>query len=615
MRRLKNLYVRYQNFIENILFAALLIVYPLIRVNQGIDVADTAYSLANFEFFPSMDGTWIIATFLSNVVGNLLTKLPFGDMMLGMYCYTALIQSLTAVGVYFVLKRKIAPPLVFLGEMIALGLCWCPSVILYNYLTYLFMTAGILLLYYGILRQNRRLYFAAGICLGVNVAVRMPNVTQAAFIIAVWYGCVLFAKKEDSVKKVFNQCLRDTLWCICGYLSGFGVFLIRICLRYGVSAYPDMVRTMFAMTDQAVDYKPTAMLTGMFGDYLAGLKWLFFAGLCIAAGLILFKVQQKLFPENRTVSGLCKTGYVAVLLVLLRFYWGRGMFNFMYDEYRSMYYPTVLLLLLTIGAALYCLVKRSIGNEQKVLAALVLIQIFVTPLGSNNLLYPIINNLFIAVPFVLWAACGWLAGKRTSFAVKAPLVVLGMFVLIQSIGFHLNFAFVDSNYPKTRDAAIEHPAKAAGIYTNQQFGEGLEELAVYMETEGLIGREAIFYRDVPGLGYLFDMPSALSTFWLDLDSYLMEEFERDMNRIETENIYKWGDYPPVIASTGKAGAESAASADWWDIEAEKDWYCVGGEHKSALRKRRILDEFMKEYDYEVTFSNGDYVVFRHCNEN
>ncbi len=88
-----------------------------------------------------------------------------------------------------------------------------------------------------------------------------------------------------------------------------------------------------------------------------------------------------------------------------------------------------------------------------------------------------------------------------------------------------------------------------------------------------------------------------------------------MNRIETENIYKWGEYPPVIASSGKAGAGSGDSADWWDMEAEEDWYCVKGEHKSALRKRHLLDDFMKEYGYEVTFSNGDYVVFQHCNEN
>lgn len=81
-----------------------------------------------------------------------------------------------------------------------------------------------------------------------------------------------------------------TGWCVLGYAVGFGVPLAVICVRYGVSAYPDMVQTMFAMTEQAVDYKPTSMLTGMFGDYEKGLYWLAFAGVCAAAAGFAFWV-------------------------------------------------------------------------------------------------------------------------------------------------------------------------------------------------------------------------------------------------------------------------------------------------------------------------------------
>ena len=63
--------------------------------------------------------------------------LPFGATFLGMNFYTALIQTVIAVTAYFVLRGRIPAPLVMLGEFLALGLCWCPSVILYNYLTYL----------------------------------------------------------------------------------------------------------------------------------------------------------------------------------------------------------------------------------------------------------------------------------------------------------------------------------------------------------------------------------------------------------------------------------------------------------------------------------------------
>ena len=36
--------------------------------------------------------------------------------------------------------------------------------------------------------------------------------------------------------------------------------------------------------------------------------------------------------------------------------------------------------------------------------------------------------------------------------------------------------------------------------------------------------------------YFLDMPSALSTFWPDLDSYRMVEYERDMEQLGTQPV-------------------------------------------------------------------------------
>ncbi|MDE7232204.1 MAG: hypothetical protein K2N37_03925, partial [Lachnospiraceae bacterium] len=193
MERVTKLYGKYRNFIENVLFSVLLVLYPLVGINQGLNVADTTYSLANFQYFGQMKGTWMVATFLANAVGSLLMRLPFGGTLLGIYFYTSLVQSATALMVYLALRKRLPAPLLFVGEMLALGLCWCPSAVLYNYLTYFLMTAGMLLLYRGLTtvpgKASGRLYFvAAGLCLGANVAVRMPNVVQAAFIRALWYA-------------------------------------------------------------------------------------------------------------------------------------------------------------------------------------------------------------------------------------------------------------------------------------------------------------------------------------------------------------------------------------------------------------------------------------------
>ena len=171
MERVTKLYGKYRNFIENVLFPILLAIYPLVGINQGLNVADTTYSLANFQYFGQMKGTWMVATFLANAVGSLLIRLPFGGTLLGMYFYTSLVQSATALMVYLALRKRIPAPLLFVGEMLALGLCWCPSTVLYNYLTYFLMTAGMLLLYRGLMsvpgEASERIYLWRRVCVWV----------------------------------------------------------------------------------------------------------------------------------------------------------------------------------------------------------------------------------------------------------------------------------------------------------------------------------------------------------------------------------------------------------------------------------------------------------------
>lgn len=617
------IYRKYHNFIENWLFPAILLLYPFLVVNQGLDVADSTYSLTNFQYFDSMNGTWMVATFLSNAAGWLFMHLPFGGTLLGMKCYTTLVQSATALMVYFGLKKRIAAPLLFFGEFLALGLCWCPSTILYNYLTYFLMAAAILLLYRGltggddVFGKSRRFYFlAAGVCLGANVAVRMPNVVQAAFILAVWYGIVLICRQKDGNAgrsfRHWSGFFSSTGWCLLGYVVGFGVPLAVICVRYGISAYPDMVFTMFAMTEQATDYKPTSMLTGMFGDYIKGLYWLAFAGVCAGAAGAAFLVRERLYDAGKNAykitGAIIKIGYVMLLLALLRFYWGRGMFHFRYYEYGNgcIYYPAVLLLLVTIAAAVYCLIGKKVCVEQKIMAAFVLLQIFLTPLGSNNDLYPIINNLFVAAPFLLWVVWSRLAEKggrmdKYRFLWAMPVCGLAAFLLMQSIGSHANFVFQDGIYGEVRDMRVKKPEKAAGIYTNQENGALLEELSDFIKEEGLTGRKMITYGELPGLFYLLDMPPALSTGWADLKSYRMAEYTRDLAALETESA-AGGEMPVIIV-------HSAVAAYWSDDGEAINWFGVDMEKMAMDEKQRILSDWIRDYGYTEAFGNARYVVY------
>lgn len=424
------------------------------------------------------------------------------------------------------------------------------------------------------------------------------------------------AKMQEGKRPLpWPELLAVTGWCLLGYAVGFGVPFAAICIRYGVTAYPDMVYTMFAMTDQAADYKPASMLTGMFDDYAKGLYWLLFAGICAAAAGFALSARERLYgasersrDAHKITGVIIRAAYAVLLLILLRFYWGRGMFHFRYYEYGngSIYYPAVLFILAALAAVIACLLGKKVCKEQKILAVLVVLQIFLTPLGSNNQLYPIINNLFLAAPFLLWAVWSLFVRRRTEkgvydFVWHVPVALLVLLVTVQSIGSHVYFVFQDGIYGEPRDMRVETPEKAAGVYTNLENGALLEELSAFVKEEGLTGRAVITYGELPGLSYLLDMPPALSTAWPDLKSYRMTEYERDLTALK-EKI-KAGEEAPIIM------VSPSVAAYWSDDGEAINWFGVDMEKMAKDEKLRILGEWVRDYGYTECFGNARYVVY------
>lgn len=581
MKQLQKLYQKYNNCITKWIFPLILLWYPLIKINQGVDVSDSTYSLGNYLFFPEMKGMWVVSTYLSNVIGWLMVKLPFADRLLVMNLYTGLLISALVLFLYFFMRKWMPEWIIFIGEIIAIGFLWIPTGILYNYLTYGFLAVGALLLYKGLVEEKDRLLIAAGVILGLNVWIRVSNLTEMALIVCVWYHCYI---RRERIQNFWQTLLRKTGRCIAGYAVGAIVPLIAILLQYGLSGIMDMVAGLTQVQNVDDSYTIFSMIGAAIDAYVRTGKWAAFIVAGMVLGLAMFMVKKESFiPVKKAV-------YIACILVLIRFFWGRGMFSFRYyEDYSSMYEWGMIGLYLALAACIYLFVAKGVSSSEKLWGMLSLVILCITPLGSNNYTYQNLNNLFLTAPITVYAFVKWFRRRYPAekkvllFPSKAMVSALALMILIQSVGFHLVFVFRDGMDGTKRNTMIMEPKAVAGMKTTKINAKALSGLLVYMEKEHDADNSeteirAVYFGDCPGLAYLLGKPAAIDTTWPDLASYSLTQFEDSLASLE--------DRPVIIIRN------------------------VESDNKVWIAKKEVLQDYMSAKHYESAYENEGYTVYQ-----
>lgn len=567
------------------IFLAVIIMYPFLHVNVGIDVTDTGYSLGSFLFEPQMGEEWVLfATYLANLTGSLFAMLPFGNTMLGMNIYTSAIVSLSGAMAYIFLKKKIPTWIIFLGIFMAESLCWCPTIILYNYLTYFLFTLLVIFLYMG-LTQKRSYLFWAGIVLGLNVMVRFPNLAQAALILAVWYYGWL---KKDR----FQLVLQNTLLCIGGFITGLAVVLAEISIQYGLDSYISMITHLFNMSSSSGDgHSLGSMLFAIVDAYFVAFRWLLYPLALTIAGLFAFRMVR-----NHRI--LIKTGsvlYFIGMLLLLRVLYGRGMFNLKYYTYESMFQWVAIFLILSIVTMLMVMTQKEHQAEEKMLAFIILLVILVTPLGSDNYLYPIMNHLFLIAPISLY----WMfqKGKNAALPVKMMLAMILAVTLIQSIAFGYTFVFRDGTQGEALTTEMTNNRVLKGMKTSEQKAAMLSSVTKYVYDNDLTGNEVILYGNIPAMSCFLEMPAALTTSWPDLATYRVESMKAELEQLKKED-----EMPVIMLSAGVAAWMSEDLEEMTKLEITPEKY-------QNDDKVELIRQFIMEQQYSEVYANDMFVIY------
>ena len=642
------------------LFVAVLVLYPLRHIAWGLDLWDTGYGYANFEYMGTrhMDPMWLFSTYLTTAIGHFLSLLPGAKTLIGMNFYTGLSISLLAVlGYYFCTKvLKIPAGLAFFGEFTAVSFCWCPTGSFYNYVTYVFFLVSVICLYLGLSRGKGGLLFAAGVALGCNVLARFSNLPEAAMIVGVWaYGIICWleerreivkssrqsmdfsrensmektdeqkARKKEAGRRLRKKLLQDTGMCLAGYLTALLVLFGYIQIRYGMDAYVRGIQRLFSMTEVATDYTAASMILGMFDWYLQNLYWeirmcVFLIVGMIAVGLLEFAAAcvRDSYAGKDTIKKVMRIleWAVSALLAVIMVFWlyRQGFCATEYTHYGAIIWPGVTFLTLTLLVTLWRIFAPSAPREEKLVSGLIFLVIWITSLGSNNKLYPSMNNLFLALPYMYWQFyrfCKYADSFRwkrvTISAVPAKCIFGGFFLLffIQVGLFGRSFVFVEGTGVQELDAQVTNNETLQNVWMSEERAGWMQEISEYVNTGGLVGKDVLLYGQIPALSYYLQMPAAFNP-WPDLDSYQIAQMEEDMLKMQ-ERMDTDATYRPVVLLEKKYAIylEEGEAALKAMQPTEKEW-----EYIVENPKLMLIGKFMEDYGYEKTFENEKFVIYK-----
>jgi hypothetical protein len=249
---------------------------------------------------------------------------------------------------------------------------------------------------------------------------------------------------------------------------------------------------------------------------------------------------------------------------------------------------------------------------------MLILVVLLTSLGSNNGVYPSLNNLFAAGPYTLWQCCRFVQSVRewrprripglvvSAFPAKTVLVAFLALFLSQISQFGAAFVFAESTGVQDITCVIENNEVLSGVKMSPEKAQWMTELSAYAEENDLNGQEVILYGNIPSLSYYLQMPAAFNP-WSELDSYQAVYMEEALQQL-AEAIEAGGRRCPVVI-------------------CEKNYarYLEGGEkllRESGVsegtvakileheRKIQLLRDFTERFNYDLTYENEKFVVYQ-----
>ncbi len=583
---------------KKIIILIFIALYPLRWIFTGIDLWDVGYSCGNYVNFNtiSISRPWFYSTFLSLFTGHMLSLLPYGNTLAGLKFYCSAIVSATVIisGLFCIRRLKYPLLPVLIGEAWAVSICYIPSPILYNHLTFLFLILAIIFLFTGLTEDKLIFLLLAGVMLGINVFVRISNLPQVLLVFAVWYYLFM----NGSPAKIY---VKDTLACVAGYVAALFCVFGLIGFKYGFNEYISGIKAMLSISDEAAGYSAGSMVKELILAYLHGSSRLVYIAVFALFACFIYRILPSGIKKGNDgrIPGLTGSCVAAVASVgMLAFMLVRKILVFDFYHYATVYYNSAFFLVLAAIICLICMAEKAADIKMKLISVMIIMQIVVLSIGSGTGISPLMNSAFVIGPFLftgLYRLFGRYRkdsneenrGKSVYKWLTALVFVIAVAAfVIQALAFGALYEFEEGGNGAGGKYVVENNRVLGRAKTSEEKAKWMQGLNDHINEKGFSGRGVVIYGYAPALAFYLDLKPVITT-WPDLDSYNTSLMKEDISGLKDRIDNGISDAPLIIIDNEGAAEQKDHDPGKWEI----------------------IFGFMDEYDYTCDYDDGRFSVY------
>lgn len=533
------------------------------QLRFGIDVQDTSSYLTKFRYFFEK-GTggnalyYLLGEFLGSLVFHLFPTL-YAMNVTGLIVWT-----LTGVLIYRIMRPYLSTlPLsaAVLGG-IAFGASWVRCVN-WNAWSVLFLTMGILFLVNGFGTGKNHWFYAAGLILGWNVFVRIPNIMFLVVLslsIPVYY----MSSKDwkNSLKTALDKFLRMVSGGVIAGLTGVAFSILFL----GFDKFlADLGWLMGSTGDSGAKHNIFDMVAQILMGVMDGARQWVKYGVIIGVVILLCLAVKKLWKKDMTLVGCILAGGLALVIGFTR-------------EVTYSSCPTLISVqnfLAYGGVAFGFFGTFWFYRKDKPFAILCLIEaLSVLSLTIGTDTGSIFFRVYMALPAAIMAAVLWKLEIR-EFRILAVFIVV--LTLATGQNCNQNYIYHDGENGEALNSTIDAEV-FEGMYTTASRAEYVKRLIELLKP---YGDKELLTIGAFNVGHnVTDMKTFFDSAWSDLDYLSMKEFNTVLDTKISD-----GNVPVIVIATEEINGaywvpekidilEELVQTDLYETLYQDEWYSV-----------------------------------------